>query len=300
MLLSHFIDAGCCLLVNSFMSIDLIKTIPHYLLPKQSLTTLAGCIAQVTHVPTKNYIINTFIKKYGVDMSEALIEEPTAYACFNDFFIRHLKPECRPLAAAEIISPVDGQLSELGPIIQGQIIQAKGRDYSVQELLACDAERAAIFNAGQFATLYLSPKDYHRVHMPIAAELVSMTYIPGALFSVQPTTARVVPKLFARNERLAVFFETKFGPMAMVMVGATIVGAIGTSWHGDLLRTKKITSYDYANNPLSLAQGDEMGYFKLGSTVVLMFANGQNLKWDASLTAGSAIRFGQAIGAKTI
>ncbi|MGL6029738.1 MAG: archaetidylserine decarboxylase [Legionella sp.] len=282
------------------MSIDLIKTIPQYLIPKKGLTTLAGCIAAVTHEPTKNYLINSFIKKYGVDMSEALVEDPCSYACFNDFFIRKLKPECRPLAAADIISPVDGRVSELGPIEQGQIIQAKGRDYSVSELLACDAERTAVFNAGQFATLYLSPKDYHRVHMPVAGDLISMTYIPGALFSVQPTTARVVPKLFARNERLVLFFETKFGPMVMVMVGATIVGAIGTSWYGDLPRLKKITTYDYAERPITLTQGEEMGYFKLGSTVILMFANGQELNWDASLAAGSAIRFGQAMGAKVI
>lgn len=283
------------------MSSDLLKTFPQYIMPKQGLTALAGCLATVKNVKVKNYIIKRFINKYQVNMNEALIEDPTAYACFNDFFIRHLKPECRPLANADIISPVDGCVSELGAINQGQLIQAKGRSYSVQELLACDEEIANQFNHGLFATLYLSPKDYHRVHMPVNAELISMTYIPGALFSVQPTTARVVPKLFARNERLAVFFTTPVGPMVMVMVGATIVGAIGTSWHGDIKRTKTKRNFDYSQATFSklMAQGDEMGLFKLGSTVVLLFANGNKVQWNKSLEAGSAIRFGEELGCIT-
>ncbi len=279
------------------MSSDLLKTFPQYILPKQGLTAFAGCLANVKNTRVKNYIIQRFINKYQVNMSEALVEDPTAYSCFNDFFIRHLKPECRPLAKTDIISPVDGCVSELGFINQGQLIQAKGRYYSVQELLACDDRMASEFNHGQFATLYLSPKDYHRVHMPIDAELISMTYIPGALFSVQPTTARVVPKLFARNERLVVFFTTSVGPMAMVMVGATIVGAIGTSWHGDVKREKNKKHFDYSQATFnkSMAQGDEMGFFKLGSTIVLLFANGNKVHWNESLAAESAIRFGEAL-----
>jgi phosphatidylserine decarboxylase len=277
---------------------DLLKTAPQYLLPKKHLTAFAGRMADVKNTRIKNYLIHNFIKKYQVNMSEALIEDPKAYACFNDFFIRHLKPECRPLAASDIVSPVDGRVSELGPIVAGQLIQAKGKHYSVEDLLACDPATAQQFEQGRFATLYLSPKDYHRVHMPLAGRLISMNYIPGALFSVQPTTARVVPKLFARNERLAVFFETKIGPMVMVMVGATIVGAIGTSWHGELKRIKKNTAFDYRQNQMvsPLAQGEEMGYFKLGSTVVLLFAKGQKMHWEASLKAGESIRFGQAMG----
>lgn len=280
------------------MSFDLLKTLPQYVMPKHGLTAFAGCVAGVKNPRVKNYIIQRFIDKYQVNMSEALIEDPKAYACFNDFFIRHLKPECRPLAQADIISPVDGCVSEIGMINEGQLIQAKGRYYSVEELLACDKAMANQFVQGQFATLYLSPKDYHRVHMPIEAELRSMTYIPGALFSVQPTTARVVPELFARNERLAVFFETKLGPMVMVLVGATIVGAIGTSWHGDLKRGRKKISFDYTQESMHklMAQGDEMGFFKLGSTVVLLFANGKQMQWNGNLKAGSAIRFGEAIG----
>lgn len=276
------------------MSLDLLKTVPQYLIPKHGLTAFAGCMADVQNSRVKNYLIERFIKKYHVNMSEALIEDPRAYACFNDFFIRHLKPECRPLAHADIISPVDGCVSEIGRIEQGQIIQAKGRDYSVSELLSCNDEIAKQFVHGHFATLYLAPKDYHRIHMPIDAELTSMTYIPGALFSVQPTTARVVPKLFARNERLAVFFDTRLGPMVMVLVGATIVGAIGTSWHGDLKRTKKSVTFNYSKQPF--IKGDEMGYFKLGSTVVLLFADDKKVCWDPRLKAGDTIRFGESMG----
>lgn len=280
------------------MSFDLLKTAPQYLVPKKALTCFAGCVAQIKNPRIKNFIIRHFIHTYQVNMSEALIEDPTQYACFNDFFIRHLKPECRPLAQADIIAPVDGSVSELGVINQGELIQAKGRLYSVEELLACDKNTAEHYKQGLFATLYLSPKDYHRVHMPMEAELKSMTYVPGALFSVQPSTARVVPKLFARNERLVVFFETKVGSMAMVLVGATVVGAIGTSWHGDLVRSSKKISYDYSlsEKPQILAQGEEMGFFKLGSTVVLLFANGQKVQWQESLKAGAPVHFGEAMG----
>lgn len=280
------------------MPYDVLKTIPQYLLPKKGLTTLAGCLAEVKNTHIKNHLITRFIKKYQVNMSEALVEDPKAYACFNDFFIRQLKPECRPLAEADIISPVDGAVSELGSIVAGQLIQAKGKNYTVEELLNCNEETAKQFTQGQFATFYLSPKDYHRVHMPMTAHLRSMNYIPGALFSVQPTTARVVSNLFARNERLAIFFDTQIGPIAMVMVGAAIVGAIGTSWHGDLKRIKKKVSFNYMqdNNKNDFMQGEEMGFFKLGSTVILLFANGQAMDWDTSLKAGSIIRFGQKLG----
>ncbi|WP_058534304.1 archaetidylserine decarboxylase [Legionella saoudiensis] len=281
------------------MSIDLLKTFPQYVIPKHGLTVFAGCLAEVKEPRVKNYIIQRFIKKYKVNMSEALIEEPTAYANFNEFFIRHLKPECRPLAQAEIISPVDGCVSEIGTIQQGQLIQAKGREYSVMELLACTEEEAQQFKNGRFATLYLSPKDYHRVHLPMDAELLSMTYVPGALFSVQPMTARVVPKLFARNERLVISFATAAGPMKMVLVGATIVGAIGTSWHGDILRSKQITSFDYEQDTTitkHMLKGSEVGYFKLGSTVILLFADGSKVQWSNHLKAESVIRFGEAMG----
>ncbi|HAT9524996.1 TPA: phosphatidylserine decarboxylase [Legionella pneumophila subsp. pneumophila] len=274
---------------------DVLKTLPQYLIPKHGITALAGYFADVRNPRLKNFLIRNFIRKFDVDMSEALIEDPKSYDCFNDFFIRHLKPECRPLSQSDVICPVDGCISEIGKIERGQLLQAKGKYYSVQELLACDGQLAEQFVQGQFATLYLSPKDYHRVHMPIDAELVSMTYIPGALFSVQPATTRVVPKLFARNERLAIFFKTKIGPMVMVMVGATIVGAIGTSWHGDVKRSKKLERFDYSEQfpDKFISQGSEVGYFKLGSTVVLLFANGEKIQWDKELLAGSKIQLGK-------
>lgn len=276
------------------MIFDWLKTAPQYLIPKQALTVLAGFAAQITHQGFKNALIRQFIRAYQVNMSEALIEDPTQYRTFNDFFIRHLKPDVRPMAPAAIVSPVDGVVSEIGAIQKGSLIQAKGHQYSVQELLACSLERAAEYQDGQFATLYLSPKDYHRVHMPMDARLIGMTYVPGALFSVSPTTARTIPKLFARNERLVIYFDTAIGPMAMVMVGATIVGAIGTSWHGELKRQKTTLSFDYNQHPFQ--KGDEAGYFKLGSTVILLFANGSEMTWNKSLSSGSAIKLGQHLG----
>lgn len=231
-------------------------------------------------------------------MHEALVEDPTAYKTFNDFFIRSLKPECRPLADADIISPVDGCISELGRISEGKIIQAKGLNYTVTELLGGKNDVAAPYAQGQFATLYLSPKDYHRVHMPLNADLLSMTYVPGALFSVRPATAASIPKLFARNERLIIFFDTAIGPMAMVLVGATIVGAIGTSWHGDVLRSSEQTQFLYHADSMSTERkkGEEAGYFKLGSTVILLFAEGSKMQWHHDLQAGSPIQFGMALG----
>lgn len=281
------------------MANDFLKTVPQYLLPKRGLTAFAGCMAEVRNPKIKNLLIEQFIKKYKVNMSEALIEDPKAYSCFNDFFIRRLKPESRPLACADIISPVDGYVSEIGPIIEGQLIQAKGKNYTVNELLGTTKNTNPRFDQGQFATLYLSPKDYHRVHMPMTGTLTSMNYIPGALFSVQPTTARVIPKLFARNERLVVHFETEVGPMIMVFVGATVVGAIGTTWHGDIKRIKNSIAFDYTKDqaPQLFKQGDEIGYFKLGSTVVLLFAKGASMQWNASLSAGKPIQFGQELGA---
>lgn len=275
------------------MSLDLFKKLPHYLLPKQALTFLVGCLAKVKNPIIKNFLIKQFIAAYHVNMKEAVNEDPHSYVDFNDFFIRHLKTDCRPIASAQVISPVDGCVSEIGRIQSGQLIQAKGKEYTVQELLACDEQTAASFAQGHFATLYLSPKDYHRIHMPIDAELKSMTYVPGALFSVKPSTVNTIPKLFARNERLVVFFNTALGPMSMVLVGATIVGAIGTSWHGELQRSQKEVSFAYQDR--FLKQAEEMGYFKLGSTVILLFADADKVQWNDRLTAGSPIRFGEAL-----
>ncbi|WP_028389398.1 archaetidylserine decarboxylase [Legionella fairfieldensis] len=276
---------------------DYLKTFPQFIIPKQAVTTIAGLLANVQAPAVKNRLIHYFIQKYGVDMSEAQDENPVNYACFNDFFIRHLKPQCRPLAQADVVSPVDGVISELGTIEKGQILQAKGRYYTVDELLAGSVLTRKFIN-GCFATLYLSPKDYHRIHMPIDAKLKELIYVPGKLFSVQPATARVIPQLFARNERLVAFFNTKAGLMAMVLVGATIVGAIGTRWHGDIKRCRNQYHLDLTaltQEEKSVRQGEEMGYFKLGSTVVLLFAD-KSIQWLDDLTRNSSICYGQALG----
>lgn len=278
---------------------DYLKMIPHYLLPKKALTAFAGVLAEVQTPCIKNYLIRDFIHKYDVDMSEAREENPENYKCFNDFFIREIKPSCRPMAKADLISPVDGRVSEIGEIRSGMVLQAKKRYYSVEDLLACDKKLSAQFDNGHFATLYLSPKDYHRVHMPMQGTLTHMIHVPGKLFSVQPLTTRVIPQLFARNERLVVFFNTTVGVMAMVMVGATIVGSIGTSWSGDVLRRGEVQQVDYTQNraqSMLLQQGAEMGYFKLGSTVILLFAEGVRMQWESTLRAGEVVRLGQAIG----
>lgn len=277
---------------------DKLKLFLHYILPKKALTVVAGLLAANKIPSVKNYLISTFIKKYKVNMQEAVYEAPSDYPDFNTFFIRHLKPGVRPYASTAVVSPVDGMISEIGRIHQGQLIQAKGIDYRVDELLACDKMRSELFHEGLFATLYLSPKDYHRVHMPIDAELEAMIHVPGTLFSVQPLTARSIQRLFARNERLVVFFNTALGPMAMVLVGATIVGAIGTAWQGTLPRPYKTKTYTYTpEGPFNTTfkQGDEMGYFKLGSTVILLFGKEASLAWEDSLMAGSALKLGEAL-----
>lgn len=280
------------------MKSDYLKTLPQYIIPKHALTVLAGLLAEVKAPKIKNWLITHFIQAFHVNMQEAEKETPEQYPCFNDFFIRKLKPGCRPIAKADIVSPVDGCISEIGAITAGQLVQAKGRAYSVEDLLGCDEKLSQPFLKGKFATIYLSPKDYHRIHMPLDAVLQEMIYIPGKLFSVQPATARVIPNLFARNERLVVFFDTHIGKMAMVLVGATIVGAIGTSWHGDLMRNRKAIHFHYSqqrDTHLELSQGSEMGYFKLGSTVILLFAEGHRLAWDHQLTVGSCIQLGNEL-----
>lgn len=277
---------------------DEVKNFFHYLLPKKALTSFAGLLANCKIKRIKNHLIRNFINDYQVNMNEAIESEIEAYTCFNDFFIRRLKPGSRVISQAQVISPVDGFISELGTISAGKLLQAKGLYYSVRELLTEQSPLGAQFDSGCFATLYLSPKDYHRVHMPMDATLKEMIYVPGTLFSVQPRTARAIPRLFARNERLVVFFDTCFGLMAMVLVGATVVGAIGTAWHGDLKRMRHTKRFDYASNQAVntvFQKAAEMGYFKLGSTVILLFANGSQGGWKHDLQAGDAIRFGDAL-----
>jgi len=280
------------------MKKDYFKAIQQYIAPKYGLSLYAGFWANLKIKNTKNRLIRNFIKKYKVNMQEAARENIEDYTCFNDFFTRHLKPECRPIANIGLISPVDGFVSEFGDINKGHLIQAKGKEYSAQELLAADENLARKFDNGCFATLYLSPKDYHRIHMPMSGTLTEMTYIPGKLFSVQPATVNMIPRLFARNERVVTFFETDIGLMAMVLVGAVIVGSIGTSWHGDLKRSRKIKKFSYTKQDapqIILQKAAEMGYFKLGSTVILLFSDKSKIQWLDTIKPTQSIKFGEQL-----
>ncbi|WP_306555006.1 archaetidylserine decarboxylase [Acidovorax sp.] len=275
---------------------DRLAVLPQYLLPKQALTTLAGKFASAQLGGLTTSVIRRFVARYNVDMAEAGNPDITSYASFNDFFTRALKPGARPLAAADLICPVDGAISQFGPIAKDQIFQAKGHTYSTTALVGGDAEAAARFDNGHFATLYLSPRDYHRIHMPCAGELTRMVHVPGDLFSVNPTTARGVPGLFARNERVVCFFESAQGPFVLVLVGATIVGSMATVWHGQVNppRTGTLRQWDYAKGQVSLQQGEEMGRFLLGSTVVMLFPRGP-LQFNPQWAPMRAIQLGEAM-----
>ncbi|MBK6869222.1 MAG: phosphatidylserine decarboxylase [Burkholderiales bacterium] len=276
---------------------DRLAVLPQYLLPKKWLTQLAGRAASARLGDLTQAAIRRFVARYGVDMAEAANPDITSYASFNDFFTRALRDGARPLADADYVSPVDGAISQFGAIERDQIFQAKGHAYSTRALLAGDAALAAEFENGQFATIYLSPKDYHRIHMPCAGRLQRMVYVPGDLFSVNPTTARGVPGLFARNERVVCLFDTARGPFVLVLVGATIVGSMATVWHGVVNppRPGEIKRWDYASQPVELAKGAEMGRFLLGSTVVLLWPKG-TLKFNPDWAPGGAVRMGQAMG----
>ena len=273
--------------------------IAQYLLPKQALTSLAGALASARRGKQTTSVIRWFVAKYGVNMSEAAEPDITRYATFNDFFTRALKPGARPIVQADYICPVDGAISQLGPIAGDQIFQAKGHRYSTTALVGGDGALAAPYTNGAFATIYLSPKDYHRIHMPCDGRLVRMIHVPGDLFSVNPTTARGVPGLFARNERVVCIFEGAHGPFAMVLVGATIVGSMATVWHGIVnpQRPGTVREWHYTDQQIHLAQGDEMGRFLLGSTVVLLFPPKQ-ITFTASWVAERPVRMGEPMGSQ--
>ena len=243
-----------------------------YLLPKQALTVLAGKFAGARAGRLTTWVIRLFVRHYGVDMQEAVEPDIRRYATFNEFFTRPLRPDARPLASCDYLCPIDGAVSQCGRIEEGRIFQAKGHEYTALELLGGDAKLAAQFDHGSFATLYLSPKDYHRVHMPCDGRLLRMVYVPGALFSVNPTTARGVPRLFARNERVICEFASERGVFAIVLVGATIVGSMQTAWHGVVNppRTGRTREWRYEDG-IFLRKGEEMGRFLLGSSVVMLF-----------------------------
>lgn len=244
-----------------------------YLLPKKLLTVLAGRVASWRGGSLTHALIRKFVAHYRVDMDEAADPRIESYASFNDFFTRPLRDGVRPIASADFVCPVDAAISQFGPIEHDQIFQAKGHSYSTTALVGGDPQLAAQFDHGHFATLYLAPKDYHRIHMPCRGRLKRMIYVPGDLFSVNPLTARHVPGLFARNERVVCVFDTEYGPFVNVLVGATIVGSMATVWHGVVNppRTAGIREWRYDDPPVVLEQGAEMGRFLLGSTVVMLF-----------------------------
>jgi phosphatidylserine decarboxylase len=269
-----------------------------YVTPQHPLSRLIGRLARSRVKWLKNTFIRWFVKRYKVDMSLAVEENPLAYACFNDFFTRHLKPGIRPVCPLpdSVVCPADGAFSQLGDIREGRIFQAKGQDYTVQELLGGDPQLASQFAGGTFATVYLAPRDYHRVHMPFGGKLRRMIAIPGDLFSVNTATAQHVPRLFSRNERAVAIFDTEVGPMAVVLVGAMIVAGIETVWAGEVAPCRgEVKTTDYGDDGMTLAKGDEMGLFKLGSTAIVLF--GPNVvAWDSAYKPGTATMVGKQLG----
>ena len=275
---------------------------PQYLLPHHVLSRLMLRVTRSRIGWWKNTLIHWFQRHFGVDMSEVRETDPLAYTSFNDFFTRALRPDARPLPESEdaIISPVDGTVSQVGRIQGDRIFQAKGHHFSLAELLGGDTTRARAFHAGLFATLYLSPRDYHRIHMPFGGELRDSTYIPGRLFSVAPYPVRSISRLFARNERLAARFNTDTGPMAMVLVGALFVGCIETVWagvvtppHGHWVRVQRFDTPD--SDKVGLRRGEELGRFNMGSTVILLFGP-DAVAWRNDLQPGAQVKMGQMIG----
>lgn len=280
---------------------DQVKIFFQHVMPKHLLSRLVGKFAAARAGWFTQVFIRWFIRQYKVDMSEAIHESPKAYKTFNAFFTRYLKPELRPLKAGEdeLAHPVDGAVSQLGDIEAGRIFQAKGHDYSLQELLGGNEEDAKPFIDGKFATIYLAPKDYHRIHMPCDGVLKKMIYVPGDLYSVNPLTAANVPNLFARNERVVAIFDTEIGPMSMVLVGATIVASIGTVWSGTVTPPTggRIQSWSYptsGHTAIHLKKGEEMGHFKLGSTVILTFTE-NSVDFEDDLKPLSVTRMGDVM-----
>lgn len=275
-----------------------------HLLPQHLLSRLIGKLAQCRVPWLKNLLITRFIRAYDVNMHDALHESVEYYENFNHFFTRPLKAGLRPLPVAEnaVACPADGAISALGLIHEDSIFQAKSKAFSLSALLGGDAERAAAFRNGSFATVYLSPKDYHRVHMPVTGTLQEMIYVPGKLFSVNQTTAENIDGLFARNERVVCIFSTAAGPMAVVLVGAMIVAGIETVWAGHITPTGKdqyVVSYQQQAEPVQLQRGDELGRFKLGSTAIVLFA-ADMAQWEQELRSGSAVQLGQSMASLKI
>ena len=271
-----------------------------YLLPQHSLSRLVGALCRVRLRWFKNLAIRWFVRSYRPEMQDALQPDPESYASFNEFFTRALRPDARPLAdgARKILCPVDGTVSELGAIEQDRVLQAKGRHFTVGDLLAGNAPWAARFAGGEFATIYLAPYNYHRIHMPADGRLLETWYVPGRLFSVNPATVDSVPRLFARNERVVCLFEQQQTPFAVILVGAMNVGSMDTVWHGNVAprrprSVRRLPDTGLLAPPTARA-GDELGHFNMGSTVILLFPRG-TCRWRADLKAGSTVRMGEAL-----
>jgi len=280
---------------------DYLKAYPQYVLPHFFLSGLMRRITRIRNGFWRRLSINWVIKSYNVDMKLAKNENINSYNCFNTFFTRELKPDARPIVAGKnnIACPVDGTVSQVGKIENGKIFQAKGRHFTLKQLLGHPEINSSPFENGQFATIYLSPRDYHRIHMPVDGTLKSMAHVPGRLFSVNPATTRVIPGLFARNERVVTLFDTEFGPMAMVPVGAIFVGSIETVWHGEVSppTVPNIRKWHYSSGnekEVCLKKGEEFGRFNMGSTVIVLFGP-QKIMWDKKITANSTVKMGQRL-----
>ena len=277
------------------MSLNLVL---QYLLPKHILSRLVAKIANCRISLIKNFIISQYCKFYNIDMSDALETNPLNYPTFNDFFTRALKPNARPTTSEQkaIVSPVDGKIWQIGKIDAGQLINAKGKGYTLEQLFA-DNKDAARFHNANFAVLYLAPYNYHRIHMPIEGKLRSMRYIPGKLFSVNPNIVNHIHDVFAKNERVVAMFDTALGQVAIILVGAMIVGSIETKWAGEITPNKQtdLTNWDYSKENIMFERGMEMGSFKLGSTVILLFPE-KTVNWDATLQQNTPIKMGQRLG----
>lgn len=276
---------------------DYLKSSPFYFLPHHVISGLVFFLARVEWAPLKNLLLKIYLSLHEVNMSEAVEENPYAYRHLNAFFTRALKADARPLDQTDnsLCCPVDGCVSQAMEIKDGRVFQAKNRDYSLLELVGGIDELAQPFHNGRFATIYLSPRDYHRIHMPMDGRLTDMVYVPGRLFSVAPHTVNTVPRLFARNERLVCRFETEFGPVIMILVGAVNVSAIDTVWAGSVTppSKRKVIHARYENVDISLKKGAEMGRFNLGSTVVLLLP--ENCTLDDNITHDAPVKLGQLL-----
>ena len=280
--------------------IDYLKALPQYLMPGHLVSRLIHRFTRIRNPRIKNPFTRWFIKQFGINLDEAIDAHPEAYEHFNAFFTRELKPGVRPIVEGDdnVACPVDGAISQAEPIRDGRVFQAKGHDYSLVTLLGGSEDRAAPFQGGIFTTIYLSPRDYHRIHMPVRGTLKEMVHLPGRLFSVNPATTRVIPGLFARNERVVSIFETEFGPMAMVKVGAVNVGSIETVWAGEITPPagRVVRSWHYeGDEAITLEKGEEMGRFNMGSTVILVFGP-DAVTWAEGVKADEKVKLGQLLG----